>query len=310
MFRIDFSILDFADPEKKKYRYFLEGYDRDWIDAGNLESATYTNLDPGLYTFRVRGIDGDGFPAANEASIRIRITPPWWKTWWFRTLVIIGFGSFFYGLYRFRLYQAMKVIKLRDRIALDLHDEIGSTLNSIAFFGEVAKRLIPEENQAHDILSKINVNTMEIMDSMSDIVWSLNTRNDPFNKILDRIQSFAIQLLEPKGCEVQFEGPDDLGSLKLSMEARKNLYLLAKEAINNAAKYAGCTRLWIRVFISESKLHLEVRDNGKGFNLAKVRQGNGLHNMEKRAENLGAEIRIESEEGVGTRIEVELQVKR
>lgn len=306
MFRIEFTCLGFEPNSKKRYRYFLEGWDKNWVEGGNNHFATYTNLDPGTYTFFVKGkVDEDWSQPCK--GLKIIISPAWWETWWFRTLAILLFSGLLFAVYRYRLNQQLKLLRLRDKIALDLHDEIGSTLNSIAFYGEAAQMLIPAENRATDILGKINTQTREMIDSMSDIVWSLNTRNDSFSQMLNRLQSFTVGLMEPMGCRVEFVIPDNADQLKLDMAQRKNLYLLAKEAINNAAKYAHCLNLQISLTTKQGGFTLEIRDDGKGFDPAGVHQGNGLYNMQKRANELGASLSLDSMPGKGTRIIVHLK---
>ncbi|HOY94682.1 MAG TPA: two-component regulator propeller domain-containing protein [Catalimonadaceae bacterium] len=309
MFRLEFCLGDYSPSEKKQYRYFLEGYDEKWINAGTNNSATYTNLNPGSYTFHVAGIGGHGQPTEGEARIRIVISPPWWRTWWFETLSFLVVAGSLYALYRYRLNQQLKILRLRDKIAVDLHDEIGSSLNSIAFFGEVAKRMIPEEHPSVAVMDRINTKSKEVMSSMSDIVWSLNTRNDQFDQVLQRLRSFAISIMEPKGCKVGFESFMNTDALRLDMEQRRNVYLLLKEAINNASKYAECTVLSVRFSLEKNVFRFEVEDNGKGFDEETISKGNGYYSMQKRAKDLGASIQIKSNPGSGTRIEVEMHVK-
>lgn len=308
MFRIDFASLDFGPNAKKQYSYFLEGNDKKWIPGGTTNSATYTNLSPGTYTFRVKGTNSDGIWSKAEATLSICISPPWWGTWWFRTLAVLSFLGLIYGAYRYQLAQAIKVVKLRNRIALDLHDEIGSTLNSIAFFGEVANQMMEENDQAKPVLSRMSTHAKEVVESMSDIVWSLNSKNDSFESMVDRLQSFAIHLLEPKGCAVEFHRPDTQAMLKMDMERRRNLYLIVKEAINNSAKYAGASRLWVYFRFTDQLLEVEVGDNGKGFDQNKVAEGNGLGSMRDRAVSLGAKLRFETREGEGTRIYLGMKI--
>jgi two-component sensor histidine kinase len=307
MITIGFALMDLTNPEVNRFRYKMEGFDKEWLDAGKFSEATYTNLSPGEYTFKVIGCNSRKVWNTEPKTLAISIFPPWWGTWWFRVLMVLFVGGMIYVLYRYRLQQALKMMRLRDKIALDLHDEIGSSLNSIAFFGEAAKRMLPEGEQANQVISRINDKSKEIMESMSDIVWSLNSRNDSFDNIFNRLQSFAFQMLEPQGCQIEFDIPEQNGDTKLGMEERKNLYLLIKEAINNAAKYANCTELQVRVENKNHSYQIEVRDNGKGFDPEKTLRGNGLMNMHKRAEALGADFKLESVPGTGTRILVELK---
>lgn len=308
MFRIEFASMDFGPSSKKQYSYFLEGYDKKWIPGGTTNSATYTNLSPGEYIFRVKGTNADGIWSTEEAKIVICISPPWWATWWFRSLMGISVCGLVYGVYRYQLSQAIKVVKLRNRIALDLHDEIGSTLNSIAFFGEVANQLMEDNDKARPVLSRMSTHAKEVVESMSDIVWSLNSKNDSFVHLVDRLQSFATNLLEPKGCQIDFHRPANIQDIKPETEQRRNLYLILKEAINNSAKYAEASRFWVHFDIRGNELSIEVGDNGKGFDMAKDPTGNGLESMQARAKNMGAKWKLESRPMKGTRLNLTVKI--
>ncbi|HPI11854.1 MAG TPA: triple tyrosine motif-containing protein [Catalimonadaceae bacterium] len=307
-FTFQYASNDYEDPISNKFQYQLVGLDKDWQPATSLNEATYTNLDPGEYTFQVRTANADGIWSPHITRMPIFISPPWWGTWWFRTLAILSFGGMLYGFYRYRLAQELKIIRLRDKIALDLHDEIGSTLSSISLFGEAARRMLPEDHKVNQVLNRINSDTKNMMESMSDIVWSINSKNDRFDNLVNRIRAFVVQVMEAKGAEVDFRVTENLSDLNLNMEKRKDLFLLIKEAVNNAAKYSGCTVLMVELTCENQQIHLKIEDNGIGFDLKSNQSGNGLRNMRKRAEDLKAEIRMESEPGAGTRIEVRFAV--
>jgi two-component sensor histidine kinase len=312
MFAIEFAALESSPPEKKQYKYLLEGFNKEWIDNGSKNSVSFTNLDPGQYTFHVTGTNRDGVWSKNEASVIIDILPPWWGTWWFRCLVVAAIAAAVYGFYRYRLRQALKLHTLRNNIARDLHDEIGSTLSSISLYGESAKMMIKDDHPLNNVLSKISNSTNNMMESMSDIVWAINTRNDQFDNVINRMNAFAYQVMEAKGCNVYFETGNGSKDAELNMEQRKNLYLLYKEIINNAARHSGCTNLWVTILSDTNSLQLKVKDDGKGFNLNEASLpgmgGNGLLNIKKRAGDLNASINIVSSPGKGTEMELKMKL--
>ncbi|MEO7263400.1 MAG: two-component regulator propeller domain-containing protein, partial [Ferruginibacter sp.] len=139
-FTFTFAALSFIHPEKNQYAYKLEDYDKEWIytDASK-RYVNYTNLDPGEYIFQVKASNNDGIWNETPTKIHLIITPPFWQTWWFRTLILLSVGSMVYGIYRFRLREVMRLQNIRNKISGDLHDDIGSTLNSISVYSEVAK---------------------------------------------------------------------------------------------------------------------------------------------------------------------------
>ncbi len=310
MFTLEFAGLDYSSADKKFYTYFLDGFNKNWIDNSTKNYASFTNLDPGEYTFNVTVCNRSGQYNRQWASIKIIITPPWWGTWWFRTFAFLSIFSLIYALYRYQLHQSLKLLILRNRIASDLHDEIGSTLSSISLYGESAKMMISENHPLNQVLTKINSSTHEMMESMSDIVWAINSKKDTFDDLIHRMHTFVYEVMEAKNCNVFFEANEQAEKVILNMEDRKNLYLLYKEIINNAAKHAQCDTIWISILAKNRTLVLSIRDNGKGFNMEENNQsmgGNGLHNIKNRANALKAKLSINSTIGKGTHIQISMK---
>ena len=301
-----FAALNYIHPEKNNYAYKLEGYDKDWIytDASR-RFASYTNLDPGSYTFMVKASNNDNKWNDKLATIIVTITPPFWQTWWFRLLsifVLIGLVLIFY---RYRIRQLMMLQNVRNRIAADLHDDIGSTLNSISVFSEVAR--IDEEKREH-ALTMIGESSRKIVDSLSDIVWSINPENDSFDKILFRMRSISYNLLKAKNIECVFSADESLAAIKLPMEIRRNFYLIFKEALNNLVKYSHATQASILISREHGSITFLVRDDGVGFDIRKEYSGNGLNNMQNRADEINALLSIESGPGRGTSVQLNLKI--
>jgi len=143
---------------------------------------------------------------------------------------------------------------------------------------------------------------------MADIVWTINPENDQFEKIIMRMRSFAYELLGAKQIEFRFVADSNISTIKLSMEARRNLYLIFKEATNNMVKYADASRALFTIKGEQGKLVMMINDNGKGFDRNKENLGNGLRNMKKRAQEMGAVLHVDSLPGSGTTIKLELAV--
>ncbi len=298
-----YAAVDFAAPKKVTYQYRLDGFDDAWRDGGARREATYTNLGGGYYTFRVRAINGDGIASSNHAVMRIYIRPPFWATWWFRTLLFLAFIALTYAIFRYRELQRLQQEKLRLSIARDLHDEVGSTLSSISILSEAAMRHLQEDiDRAR--FGIIGNRARQVMEAMSDIVWSVNPRNDSMEHILQRMKEFAVELFESQGITLHFQTDEAVKTLNLPMEQRKDFYLLFKEAANNAAKYSGASEVRVLIKKDNTNIRLEIHDNGKGFDPASIKKGNGLWNMQRRAERMGGELVLESKVGEGTRIQL------
>jgi len=303
-----FAALNYIHPEKNKYAYKLENFDKDWIYTDATKRfANYTNLDPGEYIFKVKGSNNDGVWNPQEASIKLFITPPYWATWWFRFLAAVAVAATVYALYRFRLNQLLRLHKVRNKISSDLHDDLGSTLSSISVYTEIVRK---QSKENLPMLDKIGESSRKMIESMSDIVWAINPDNDSFENLIERMRSFTHEMLSMKNIEYTFEADEKLNTMKLKMDQRKNIFLIFKEAIHNLVKYSEATHAKIILAYENNKLLLSLHDNGKGFDRNSIltddqkRGGNGLKNMHRRAKEIEADLRIASEAGKGTSIEL------
>lgn len=306
---ISFACMDHSVPQKNRFRYKLEGFHTSWVDAGTAHQATFTNLDPGTYTFRVQGRNSADVWDERGASLELVIAPPWWGTWWFRAAVLVLLGGGLYAFYRYRLAQAMKVVAVRERIARDLHDEIGSTLSSVSLYSSVAQKKVAQKApEANELLARISESTTQVLESINDIVWAVNAENDDMEHVVKRMIDHAVRMTETRECQLHFDHDPALRALPLDMSARKNLYLVFKEAVNNAVKYSGCTELRVTLLRERGHIVLRIADDGRGFDPQHTSStsggGNGLPNMRKRAAELGATLTITSDVGEGTAIEL------
>lgn len=190
---------------------------------------------------------------------------------------------------------------MRNRIADDLHDDIGSTLSSITIMSELAKAKSPE---ASSLLASIEERTSTIQESMSDIVWAVNPKNDRFENVLQRMNEFAAEILDAKNIELEFTSAASLSNLKIPMGQRKNFYLFFKEVINNAAKYSDAKKVTVYIDQKDHRVEMNIQDDGKGFDTANLSAGNGMHTLRRRAAELYADFKIKSllQEGTSVRL--------
>ena len=227
----------------------------------------------------------------------------------FRNYLLTGFAllilTTFFAYNSYRTRQQLKVQKLRNKIASDLHDDVGSTLSSISMFSQMAQQ---QSKETIPLLESIGDYSRKMLDAMADIVWTINPENDQFEQIILRMRNFAYDLLGTKNIEFEFDADEDVTNMKLSMDVRKNIYLIFKEATNNMAKYSGADQASFSIKNEKNNLIMLIHDNGKGFNTLQATNGNGLKNMRKRAEEMGADLRIESGLGKGTTIELSIAV--
>jgi len=186
---------------------------------------------------------------------------------------------------------------------------MGSTLSTINILSEMAKMKVNKDSEkTGEYLNKISDNSSRMMEAMDDIVWSINPMNDNMVKITARMREFATGVLEAKNIDFTFRVDEEVKELKLDMEARRDFFLLFKEAVNNLAKYSQCRHATIDISVNKSKLYMKIQDDGIGFDVNSADSGNGLTNMRKRAQTLGGNLQINSVPQKGTVVALDVNV--
>lgn len=300
---IEFAALSFLQRDKIVYYYQLEGINKEWTRPDKGLFANYTSLPPGHYTFKVMCENADGVESKSITTLKIYIQPPFWRTWWFLSLVVLAIAALIYFIHRLRVNQLLGMERVRTRIARDLHDDMGSTLSTINILSEMAKMKVEKDSaKTSEYLVKISDNSSRMMEAMDDIVWSINPMNDSMQRITARMREFATGVLEARNIDFTFRVDEEVQDLKLDMEARRDFFLLFKEAVNNLAKYSQCKHAVIDISIQKERLIMKIMDDGIGFDVLHADGGNGLFNMKKRAQSLNGSLAIESNPGSGTRV--------
>ncbi len=312
-FNKNFISFEFQSPvysqtENVIYEYKLDGVDTGWVQNGTRNFVNYTQIAPGNYRFRVRSANNN-YEWSPETTLVISIQPPWYKTWWFITFLMLLIISVLYTAYRFRINQVRKMERMRQRISADLHDDIGSSLTTINILSKLAIDETPDSNKRNIYLQNINEQTASVTESLRDIVWSINPENDKIEDIIDRMKRYAGQLLESRNIFYDLRIDKEWNGLSLDLLARQNFYLIFKEAINNLVKYSSATQVTISIFRDQRFLYMKVTDNGSGFDMATIKRGNGLNNMEKRAIAIHGKFQVNTQPGLGTQIELTVPVK-
>jgi signal transduction histidine kinase len=198
----------------------------------------------------------------------------------------------------------------RQRISRDLHDDVGSTLNSISVFSEIAKQQLKSLHpESLPLLDRIGDSSRDLVSTINDIVWAINPQNDKFENIALKMRLFAADLLMPKDVDLDFQADTQLNDVNLSLEERKQFYLIFKEAINNVYKSAECSTLKVHLELCEKDICMTIIDNGKGFDTLNPKQGNGLKSMAERAKLLRGSLEINSELGKGTRVKLRFPIE-
>lgn len=195
--------------------------------------------------------------------------------------------------------------RMRNTIARDLHDDIGSTLSSINIISQMA---LKDANGSSSNFQRIAQHSSSMMESMSDIVWSINPNNDSPEQVVSKMKEFAAEILDPLDIGYTFTGEENLHAVTLDAATRKNLLLIFKEAVNNAAKYSGASIITIHFNKQADTLEVVIQDNGKGFDAEVISSGNGLRNMKARATSLRGKLELKSSAGTGTAISLSIPI--
>ncbi len=291
--------INLSAPEKIKYKYRLSGIDNEWVES-IANSAPYTNLDNGNYTFEVKARNEWGY-WSEPKTLSFVINPAWWETWWFYSLTVLAIGSLIAFISSYRYRHLLAIEKMRSKISADLHDSVGSGLSEISILAELLNTQISEDKKDFkSALNNISTISRSLIESMSDIVWLVNPKKDTLKDLFNRLQMSYHEVLKYTDIDLLVENLDELETIKLPMNFRQHLYLIFKEAINNAIKYSGGDLLNLKIQTAGNNLTVIFSDNGIGFKQNEKEMGNGLINMKNRAKEIGGKIEYFSEENKGT----------
>ena len=303
---LKFSAPGVTGQEEGLFR--VVGLDDKWQRVKLNQEVNLYALPPGKYTLQAR------LPSAADSKgwfvKTIIVEPAFYQTIFFKAALFAIFLGIIYLFWRSKVKKIEREQHLRSVIARDLHDDIGSTLNSISVYTEIAtQQMQSDTGNAKALLNKMGTASRDMIDRMSDIVWAINPKNDNFEQVLKRMQFFAGELLSGKNILLDFAVDEKIKRLKLSMQERKNIYLIYKEAINNAYKYSDAKNVSVTFGKDRNCLVLKITDDGKGFNIEeKSNSGNGLTNMKNRAGEIGGKLIIENVATGGMRISLEMRL--
>lgn len=304
-----------------QFQYQLEGLHDQWQNATRERSVTFANLGAGQYTFRVRAILNNGEQITDSVTRSFIVVPPLWKRWWFTPFLLAIFFSIILGIYSLKIRQQVALEKIRVSIAADLHDEIGSTLARIANLADILvlhqsakpvrqlkkrlnnKKIVPITNP-----KKIATLSRELLEKMSDVVWSVNPHNDDLKRLLDRVQTYTTEVAESHGMKLEFSIQGSFESRRIDPQTSRATLLIIKEALSNILVHAKATKINITVEISERLLAIQIRDNGIGFVENELPRVNGIYNMRNRAISCDGLMSIISEPNNGTELRLQLPI--
>ncbi|MBC7899190.1 MAG: hypothetical protein H7070_03970 [Saprospiraceae bacterium] len=306
--RIDFTSLAALTDEDVRYQYKFDSQP-DWSQSASERFVNFAGLAAGDYNIMFRAVTGDGLVSEKPALVSFKVLSPVYLRWWFLLGVLALAVFMVYAFYRFRLRRLLEMERMRTRIAADLHDDIGANLTRISLLSEVAKQ--KSNNGNENMLGSIADIARESVASMNDIVWAISPDHDRMLDLTRRMRQHAEEIFAMRDIELDFDAPADDADLKLSVGVRRDVLLIFKEAVNNAARHSGCSKVRIDFRCENSILRLRIEDNGKGFDSGNSeRDGQGLRSMARRSKALGGTLTIEASKSGGTGVDFEFPLPK
>ena len=294
---IRYTALSFSSPRQVRFRYRLDGFDKRWGEAADQRVAYLSHLPPGRYTFTVIACNNHGVWSENGASFSFQVLPFFWQTVWFKLLIGVAVVAVMVFFYRVKLARLRALERLRQQIARDLHDEVGANLGSISLLTEVMER----RPQPGD-LAQIRSTADQTVDTLRDLVWIINPSHEYLSDLVARLKQIAAIMLA--NLHYEFAEMEQADNIKLSLELRRNVPPLFKEALNNIRKHSRANHVTIRLYCQDGNLVLAVGDDGVGFDAGRKRSGDGLKNFQNRAAEMRAELTVTSQPKNGTTVKL------
>ena len=311
-----FTANSFVAPEKTRFKYRMIGLNDRWVEAGTRREAYFANLRPGPHQFEVIAANHRGVWQEGGATFAFYVAPFVYQTWWFYLACGLAAVGVIAALVAWRLrclrnlhrlQQQAAITDERSRIAKDLHDGLGADLTRLALLADLADG--EDSTTATGHRQKLSRSSREAARALKEMIWIANPANDTVEGLVSRICQTAEDFLGDARIRCRLELAPQLPEASLSLDQRRNLLLVAREALNNVVKHANATEVCLRADSSDHSLHLEIEDNGRGFEPASARaDGLGLASMRQRVENMGGTFEIEAQPGSGTKILITIKL--
>jgi ligand-binding sensor domain-containing protein/signal transduction histidine kinase len=317
----EFTALNYADPERTRYRYRLEGLDSGWNEVASAQHFTrYPNLAPREYIFHVEARSSRGNWTEKGTEVHIVILPPWWATWPFRAGYAMAVGLMLWLIWHLRVRQMAKQLNLgfeerlreRTRIARELHDTLLQSFQALMIHFQAVNRLIPPgkgKEALEKVLNRADQAIIEGRDAIQNIRSSTTATNELSHAMTALGEELAGANDGEKGSatfRVSVEGPPR----GLHPILRDDIYRIAREALRNAFRHAQASQIEAEITYGERILRLRIRDDGKGIDPKHLHAGRdghwGLPGMRERAQQIGAQFEMWSEVGAGTEVELRI----
>lgn len=312
-FRFEFSVPHLRKARHVRLEYQLAGVDSNWSAPTGERSLTFRALSPGTYDLLVRARNSAGVASREPLRLHFIIRVPFWRQWWFFAGVVLLLLVVLLYFVRLRLRGLLETERIRSRIAADLHDDIGTGLTRIAMMTDMMQQqasLIRRDGEHVEevhagleaTLQRSGVIARELIENMSDVVWSLDPRNESLMQLANRLRVFAYDLTEARDISLSFHIDESLHQAKAEPEVSRSLLMVIKEALNNAVRHAAPSSIRVSLHVADNRLHFSITDDGCGFDPAGSARRSGLTHMEDRMRSSGGTLLVASERSGGTSI--------
>ena len=310
-FEIEYTVLELAVPFRTRFRYRLDGFDADWVDAGSRRQASYTNLPPGHYRFRVQASTTDGAWNSVAAELAFGIRPTFFQTRWFYASIVMAVGIGLLSAWKFRLHRVRRQFALllgeRVRVSRDIHDTLLQSLVGLALqLDSVAtdRDALPEA--ARDQFAYFRRLVQQYIREARQSIWDLRSPRMDSIDLIAGLRNAADRL--PPGTAARSNFSTTGTPRPCPRAVAEQLIRIGREAVGNAARHAGASTITVHLNYGANSIEVYVSDDGVGFNLQEqLAKGNthyGLMTMRERAQDIGGELDIQSAAGLGTQIAV------
>lgn len=318
---IEYTGLSLIKSAQIKFRYKLEGFEENWVEAGTIRTANYSYLPHGEYTFRVIAANADGVWNTEGASVKIVVHPYFYQTWWFRILATLGVGLIIWLIYQNRVSHLKEIAETktkfsrqliesqeaeRKRIAAELHDGLGQNLVVIKNRAMLGLKKGDDKERVAKELGNISESAAQALEEVREIT------NDLRPQLIDRLgltKAINAMLKKVSGV-IEIESEIDSIDNIFNETQEISVYRIIQESLNNVIKHAEATKVSVKIKRTESQVLILIEDNGKGFDVTNAKSGLGLIGLKERAQLLNGELRIDSRISEGTTIEVKIQVPK
>jgi ligand-binding sensor domain-containing protein/anti-sigma regulatory factor (Ser/Thr protein kinase) len=309
----ELAAMEYTDPENNRFKVALVAEDDtiQWTDLGTQNYVTYPNLREGTYTFMLLTANSEGIWNTTPKRLVIEIKPPYWRTWWFLTLIALATIALVAYIVYLRLSKVIALQKIRLNLYENLHDDIGSRLTAIVLSVDM---LMQKSVIKDDKLGQIGTVSRNIVANMRRLVWATAPENDALSTVAQQMQTDKRVLL-PTGVSFQLTMEKTLENLNIGGDKRYQMLSIFNEALTNIAKYAEATTVETRIEIRAADLIMTITDNGKGYDPTAKRDdsamssGHGLRNMQRRANRIKGSLDIASKLGEGTTVKLSFPLK-